>query len=407
MITRKITLLVMVAAISTLFILPGTAWSAAGKALFVLGKVNLVNETGDEQRIRRGGEVNNGDTIVTNHNSQIQLRMTDGTLLAIRPSSRFKIEDYLYEKDVNLDKSYFKLIKGGIRSITGLIGKENKSAFGVDTLIGTIGIRGTDFSARLCASDCGETSNGLYVGVMDGAVVLSNDNGEVDVLPGDFGYIQDQNMEPSQLDASPGDLLFAHTESSRQEDVADTSTTDNGDSALVSESSTEETQQTQVAINLETADGKNLIDDTTLTEITEPVFTLPSTGEASYSVVSHASTDGLILDTTTTNLHVNFVNPSATANIQANYNNLDWTGTSTSAMTIDSEGNFTGDLHVSAADAFSSQTGNGSLSGNLSGDAEVTIGAPSDANISYNMTTGVDSISGDITLSVSATNEAN
>ena len=210
--------------ISLLFLwLPMTAWSAAGKAIFVLGKVIAVDKSGMELRIRRGDELNSGDTIVTNASSQIQIRMDDGSLLAVRPNSRFSIDDYVFQDDIDTDLSHYTLIKGTIRSITGTIGKRNKSAFGLNTLVGTIGIRGTDFTARLCNADCGSSEDGLYVGVMQGAVVMENDGGELKVLPGEFGYIQDQSMEPSQLETSPGDLLFAQATDKPQTNTADAS----------------------------------------------------------------------------------------------------------------------------------------------------------------------------------------
>jgi len=417
-----------------LFSIPTSVFAYAGKALYVIGKVIAVNDSGDEQRVRRTDELNQGDTIITNARSQIQIRMSDGTLLAVRPNSKFRIDDYSHEKDVENDKSHYRLIKGTFRSITGSIGSKNKESYMVNTPVGTIGIRGTDFSARLCDSDCGDANDGLYVGVMQGEIVLNNDSGELNIVPGDFGYMQDQNIEPSQLEGSPGDLLFAHTDTETHTEVI----ASNIESNTFSESFESETSVLTVINNLISAvtPVKSKKQETEITEddnsdelagvtddsdadiidtiIPDPIDTsiaLPLTGIAVYSVATNTDpTDGVstgTLDTLNTLLTVDFVDPSATANIRANFNSVDWNGTTSQAMAIDNEGAFTGNLLVSVSDPFAPRSGTGSLSGSLSGDAEASIGAPSNANLSYNMNDGTTNLTGDITLDVSTTGPSN
>lgn len=50
------------------------------------------------------------------------------------------------------------LLRGGLRAVTGLISKGSPDAARLRTATATIGIRGTDFDARLCAKDCGAES---------------------------------------------------------------------------------------------------------------------------------------------------------------------------------------------------------------------------------------------------------
>jgi hypothetical protein len=47
-------------------------------------------------------------------------------------------------------------LKGGVRALTGLIGKRNPQNVEVRTTTATIGIRGTSFDARICESDCAD-----------------------------------------------------------------------------------------------------------------------------------------------------------------------------------------------------------------------------------------------------------
>src|SRR5476649_1542244 len=57
-----------------------------------------------------------------------------------------QIDNYAYDAGKpDDDSASFNLVKGGLRSITGLLGKRNKERFALKTPTATIGIRGTTF----------------------------------------------------------------------------------------------------------------------------------------------------------------------------------------------------------------------------------------------------------------------
>jgi hypothetical protein len=80
--------------------------------------------------------------------------MRDGTKMTMRPDSNLKIEAYEFKQNApKADNAVFRLLKGGFRTVTGLIGKRgNKDAYKLRASGATIGIRGTDFTSRLCAT---------------------------------------------------------------------------------------------------------------------------------------------------------------------------------------------------------------------------------------------------------------
>ncbi len=202
-----------------LFILfiPITAYSAAGKVLFSLGGVHIKNSDSKQiKRLYRGDDINEGDTIITSENGQAQLRMADGGLIAIRPNSRFRIDIFTFNENIENDRTFFNLLKGSFRSVTGSIGEANKKSYKVATPIATIGIRGTDYSARLCDEDC-NNDNGLYIGVMAGGVVVANEGGSVEIDASEYGYVPDFSSEPLLLDSAPGELLFAAIKSNQSD----------------------------------------------------------------------------------------------------------------------------------------------------------------------------------------------
>lgn len=181
----------------------------AGKAKMVIGKVMVQTATGASIRLRRGKPVSEGDKIITNERSQAQLIMKDGSNISIRPASEFEITAFVATGDVAKDKTHYTLSKGGFRSVTGSIGKKNKASFKLKTPVATMGIRGTDFTSRLCNGDCpaNVSQNGLYVDVISGGVSMTNQAGSFDLTPDTNGFVGKPDQKPGRIDKFPENLL--------------------------------------------------------------------------------------------------------------------------------------------------------------------------------------------------------
>lgn len=179
--------------------------SEVGKARMVLGKVLIRTAGGQEHRFRRGNTVSVGDVVITNTSSQAQLIMVDGSNISVRPGSQFKIEEFVATGDVEEDKTHYQLLKGAIRSITGSIGHKNKASYQLKTPVATMGIRGTDFIAKLC-NHC-SVSDGLYVHVISGGVAISNKKGKVLLNANSSGYASSSDSKPLHDDSLPINLF--------------------------------------------------------------------------------------------------------------------------------------------------------------------------------------------------------
>jgi hypothetical protein len=85
-------------------------------------------------------------------------------------------------------RAFFRLLKGGFRTVSGLIGKADVNAYKVSTPVATIGIRGTDYIVVLCDTACandpvvagstGGAAGGAIIGVIQGGVFLSDKLGK-------------------------------------------------------------------------------------------------------------------------------------------------------------------------------------------------------------------------------------
>ncbi len=204
---RLQTLLVLVMSMMSL-----TAWATVGQALYTFGNVTVERPT--ISVLSRGDAVEAGDVIVTGAKGYAQIKLADGTKVAIRPGSRFVIEELeapatATEPAIGAGtalRAKFDLQKGGFRTITGRIAKRDPSAYQVSTPSAVIRVRGTNYVARICAADCGGTDDGLYVGVSDGGVALTNGGGELSLAKNQYGFAADFNTPPSRLIAPPASL---------------------------------------------------------------------------------------------------------------------------------------------------------------------------------------------------------
>lgn len=192
-------------------VLSMSLFAEAGTSLFTYGKVQLRTSTGDLSDLGRGMDINTGDTVLTGINGRAQIRMQDGALFDIKPNSEFLIESYAFNANQNNvaglasdneNKGFYRLVRGGFRAVSGLIGKRNKKNYRVKTPVATIGIRGTDYTANLCEQNCGANGTGLYLSVASGGVVLGNAGGSLDIDVGQAGFVSSPSAAPISLGAA-------------------------------------------------------------------------------------------------------------------------------------------------------------------------------------------------------------
>ncbi|MBI2768488.1 MAG: FecR domain-containing protein [Burkholderiales bacterium] len=179
--------------------------------ILALAGTATVERAGRQQPLQSGIEVENGDLIDVGDRSALQLRFTDESVVALRANTQFKIVDYRYGKGVETDRSVLSLLRGGMRTITGLIGKANPRSYAVQTTIATLGIRGTHFTLVACNNDCTnpdgtQSANGVFGGVTDGRVSVANDAGEIEFGQQDYFQVVSAAALPLRLLAPPAIL---------------------------------------------------------------------------------------------------------------------------------------------------------------------------------------------------------
>ena len=182
-----------------------SAVQAEGTVTHLSGPVQVQQADGRLVGSTVGTKVNEGETLVTGKAGYARLEMTDGGEMVLRPESQLKIESYRFEKsNPAFDNSIFRMIQGGLRAITGLVSKRgNRDAYKLITPTATVGIRGTQFDVRVCQANCGSLADGTYVAVRSGAIVESNNFGELALSAGQVGYAP-PTAAPVRLPRDPG-----------------------------------------------------------------------------------------------------------------------------------------------------------------------------------------------------------
>jgi hypothetical protein len=203
------------------------AAAASAQAAEIIGRVLVA--AGDVRAVRSGLEVplqytspiEAGDRVRTGSASHAQIRLTDESIISLRPDTEFAFTDYRYTgKDDGSERALLRLIKGGLRTITGLVGRRNHQNYRLETPTATIGIRGTHYVLVLCQQNCynadgSRAPDGLYgntTGFSFGTnrVSATNNTGEKVFGVNEPFHVPDYLAEPQRLIAPPdflGDKL--------------------------------------------------------------------------------------------------------------------------------------------------------------------------------------------------------
>ncbi|MYM86870.1 iron dicitrate transport regulator FecR [Rugamonas sp. FT82W] len=226
----------------------GAGWAAqvVGTVVQLSGPLLSKKADGVVRILSMRSEVESGDMLVTEKNTYAMVKFIDNSEITLKPGTTFKVENFSYDAGKpEADNASFNLVKGGLRSVTGLLGKRNKEKFAMKTPSATIGIRGTTFIAdivepseeavaarlaynlastasldalaapvrplmlaQLTLPPGGVRAPGLYVQVLDGLIHVTNPSGSSNFSAGQFGYTPSLRTPPVVLPVNPG-IQFA------------------------------------------------------------------------------------------------------------------------------------------------------------------------------------------------------
>jgi hypothetical protein len=191
----------------------GTQPQAIGRVMLVQGGMSAREESGKVRKLTLGTPVYEGDTLITDKNSHAVVAFRDEGRVSLQESTEFHVEKFRYDKDTAQENAALKLLKGGVRVVTGLIGRTNRDNYRFKVSTATIGIRGTGFDAWCngpCASGAGNPGatqdnplDGAGVYVWAGEVVLVTPGGSFIVAIQQAAIIARDTGKPVPIVAIP------------------------------------------------------------------------------------------------------------------------------------------------------------------------------------------------------------
>lgn len=173
-------------------LIAGEALAQAANVVFSTGSATVIALDGTTRRAERGTVLQVGETVDTG-DGKAQLKFRDGATLSLQPGTQFRVEQFRFTEQNGRasedDVVVMRFLKGALRAVSGLIGKQKREQYRMDTAAGTIGIRGTDYGATM-------GDGGLSVTTYTGLVEVCNSSGCAQVGPGQTLIVPDASSRP-------------------------------------------------------------------------------------------------------------------------------------------------------------------------------------------------------------------
>ena len=195
------------------FVASASLAQTAGTVTHLSGTLSVARPDG-QRLLAVNSAVREGDLLTTERETYARIKFTDGAEVVLRPGSQLQLARYQFDSNApERDNMLLSMLKGGMRAVTGLIGRRNRDRVGVTTPTATVGIRGTHFGLLHCtAGSCADLksaggqplANGLHVDIANGTIIVTNNAGSVLINAGQCGFVADQASLPRVVPPEAG-----------------------------------------------------------------------------------------------------------------------------------------------------------------------------------------------------------
>lgn len=120
----------------------------AGSVKSVAGEVVVIRGT-ETIPCREGMHLLESDVLRTGADGQAGIILSDGTRVSIGPKTELGIEKFLFDPAAGQFSLIMRLARGVLAYVSGRIAQFSPQSVKVETPVGTIGLRGTEFAVTL------------------------------------------------------------------------------------------------------------------------------------------------------------------------------------------------------------------------------------------------------------------
>lgn len=198
--TRKTLLLICLLA-------PNLSWAEIeiGTVVFAAGEVQVIDQDKRKRFVIKGDLIFANDTLATG-DGRAQVKFTDGGRVSLKKNTIYSISDYYYEESEREPvKSFFELVTGTIRFVTGKIAKRNRTSFAIKTQTATIGVRGSSGQVTSCVNrSCRGKLDGTYLSTYEGILTITSGDSTIEVGPNESAFCAADGSGCSKTEQAPG-----------------------------------------------------------------------------------------------------------------------------------------------------------------------------------------------------------
>jgi FecR protein len=182
------------------------AATTVGRVTHLSGPLFAKKADGTTRVLSINSSVEQGDTLVTKKRTYARIKFTDNSEMTLRPNTQFKVSQYNFDKSApRKDNAVFNLVRGGVRSLTGMIGKRgDQDSYRLITPTAVAGVRGTTYECKICEGNCGSLPDGVYFFIAAGSISVSNSGGSQTFSAGQYAYVATATSMPTILPKNPG-----------------------------------------------------------------------------------------------------------------------------------------------------------------------------------------------------------
>ena len=98
----------------------------AGTVTHLSGPLLAKKADGTVKVLSQKSAVEQGDTLISEKDTYARIKFVDNSEITLRPNSQMKIDSFVFDEEKpEKDSAAFNLLKGGLRAVTGMLGKRN------------------------------------------------------------------------------------------------------------------------------------------------------------------------------------------------------------------------------------------------------------------------------------------
>lgn len=175
-------------------IISGSTYAAAlqtiGQVVWVTGTLKASQPNTPARVLARRSPIYEHDIIVSDATSTGEIVFTDGSTMSLQDNTTIRLDQYKYGGGTapSSDAFVVSVVKGGFRTITGAISKNNPNGYQANTPVATIGVQGTEYYVHY------SKEKGLVSKIEKGSIVIENPQGKIKLTKCSTNEIQNKQV---------------------------------------------------------------------------------------------------------------------------------------------------------------------------------------------------------------------